>query len=205
MDKNTLKRRLIKIRGHKCEKCGLTEWLGVTIPIQIHHVDGDRHNNTIDNGQLLCPNCHALTDNFSGKNIRTRLDPLEKNEEIKRVAPQCHSVRDVLNRVGLCGSIPNYDRVNRIMREFGISFTTRVPSDKDIERRLKSRRVVRPIKSELEHLVWTIPTSAVATKYGVSDKAVSKWCMFYGISKPPRGYWSKQRLVTSEGVEPSPR
>lgn len=65
-----LKKKLIedKIKDHKCEKCGLNEWFGIKIPIELHHIDGDRFNNKLNNLQILCPNCHSQTDNYSGKN-----------------------------------------------------------------------------------------------------------------------------------------
>jgi hypothetical protein len=65
-----LRNRLVA-EGRKqpaCEWCGLTEWLGRSIPLELHHVDGDRTNNVLSNLTLLCPNCHALTDNYRGKN-----------------------------------------------------------------------------------------------------------------------------------------
>jgi Zn finger protein HypA/HybF involved in hydrogenase expression len=55
-------------KEHKCEKCKLSEWLGTPIPIELHHIDGDHYNNDFDNLEILCPNCHTLTDNNSGKN-----------------------------------------------------------------------------------------------------------------------------------------
>ena len=60
----SLKRNLILIRGHKCESCNLFLWLNSPIPLELHHIDGDRWNNKEENLQLLCPNCHALTDNY---------------------------------------------------------------------------------------------------------------------------------------------
>lgn len=56
---------------------------------------------------------------------------------------------------------------------------------------LKARKVVRPSKEDLEKLVWELPTTKLAKKFGVSDVAISKWCEAYSISKPPRGYWKK--------------
>lgn len=53
------------------------------------------------------------------------------------------------------------------------------------------RRVIRPDKETLEKEVWTVPTVQLAKKYGVSDKAIEKWCKSYGVSKPPRGYWAR--------------
>lgn len=55
-------------KTHRCECCGLETWLGNPIPLELHHKDGDRHNNTIENFELLCPNCHAFTDSYRGKN-----------------------------------------------------------------------------------------------------------------------------------------
>jgi hypothetical protein len=56
---------------------------------------------------------------------------------------------------------------------------------------------------ELRQLVWEIPTTHIASLYGVSDKAVEKRCRALGISKPPRGYWAKheQDLVLLEEGE----
>ena len=66
-----LAQRLLKerVKEHKCESCKRTEWEGVPIPLELHHINGTRTDNRISNLQLLCPNCHALTDNYRGKNI----------------------------------------------------------------------------------------------------------------------------------------
>ncbi|HLO47633.1 MAG TPA: hypothetical protein VK211_04325 [Kamptonema sp.] len=58
---------------------------------------------------------------------------------------------------------------------------------------LASRRVERPSKEELYNLIWSKPTSQLAKDFGVSDKAIEKWCKGYEIEKPPRGYWAKKQ------------
>lgn len=65
-----LKRKLINegVKQRRCENCGLTEWLGLEISLELHHVDGRRGNNTLENLLLLCPNCHAQTETYRGKN-----------------------------------------------------------------------------------------------------------------------------------------
>jgi len=65
-----LKLRLISegLKQHKCECCGITEWNGQLAPIELDHIDGNRYNNTIENLRILCPNCHAQTDTYRGKN-----------------------------------------------------------------------------------------------------------------------------------------
>ncbi len=51
-----------------CENCGLHTWQDVKIPLELHHIDGNNSNNNLENIQILCPNCHALTPNYRGKN-----------------------------------------------------------------------------------------------------------------------------------------
>jgi rubredoxin len=67
---NKVRKKLLDegYKEHRCECCGLTEWLDEPIPLELHHIDGDRNHNEISNYQLLCPNCHARTDSYRGKN-----------------------------------------------------------------------------------------------------------------------------------------
>jgi hypothetical protein len=51
-----------------------------------------------------------------------------------------------------------------------------------------------PSSNELKKLVWKKPTTSIAKDFGVSDKAVEKWCKKYNIEKPPRGYWQKKAV-----------
>ena len=69
---NKVRLKLLKegYKEHKCENCGLTEWLGQPIPLELHHKDGNPHNNVLENYVLLCPNCHAMTDSYRGKNSK---------------------------------------------------------------------------------------------------------------------------------------
>jgi hypothetical protein len=68
---STLRRRLVEegVKPHACEECRSSEWHGTPIPLELDHVDGDRTNNRLENLRLLCPNCHALTPTYRGRNI----------------------------------------------------------------------------------------------------------------------------------------
>lgn len=59
-----------KIKPYKCECCGISEWMNKPITLQVHHINGDHFDNRLENLQLLCPNCHSQTENFSGANIK---------------------------------------------------------------------------------------------------------------------------------------
>ena len=67
-----LKDELIKegIKPHRCENCGLEKWMGQPIPLELHHIDGDRTNHKLSNLMMLCPNCHSQTETFRAKNIK---------------------------------------------------------------------------------------------------------------------------------------
>ncbi|HEY7632083.1 MAG TPA: HNH endonuclease [Thermoleophilaceae bacterium] len=69
--RGTLKRRLIRegFKQAQCELCGIDEWLGQPLSLALHHVNGDGHDNRLENLQLLCPNCHSQTENFAGRNV----------------------------------------------------------------------------------------------------------------------------------------
>lgn len=62
------KKRLIEERGHKCENCKHSEWMGCVIPLELDHINGDHSNSSRDNLRLLCPTCHALTPTYKNKN-----------------------------------------------------------------------------------------------------------------------------------------
>lgn len=57
-------------RQRECQRCGLTEWQGEPIPLEVEHVNGISTDHRLANLQLLCPNCHALTPTWRGRNKR---------------------------------------------------------------------------------------------------------------------------------------
>ena len=65
-----LKNKLLKegIFENKCSLCGIHDWQNKTLNMQLDHIDGDSSNHRLDNLRLLCPNCHAQTDTYCGKN-----------------------------------------------------------------------------------------------------------------------------------------
>ena len=57
-----LKLKLIRdgLKEDKCEYCGNSHWLGIKLPLELHHEDGNHYNNELSNLKIVCPNCHAI-------------------------------------------------------------------------------------------------------------------------------------------------
>jgi len=67
-----LKLRLLRmgLKAARCEGCGLSEWRGRPIGLELHHVNGDNLDNRLENLQLLCGNCHSQTPNWGGRGVK---------------------------------------------------------------------------------------------------------------------------------------
>ena len=108
------KSALIQERGHKCESCGLEEWLGKPITLELEHSDGDRKNNTRENLQLFCPNCHSQTPTWRGKNINSGKVKVSDNDLLEALNSS-KNIRQALQKVGLTPKGGNYARCNKLL------------------------------------------------------------------------------------------
>jgi len=72
-----LKKRLFK-EGLKEKYCELCKWAEISEdgrqPLELDHINGDRHDNRLTNLRILCPNCHSLQLTHRGRNIKTCRD-----------------------------------------------------------------------------------------------------------------------------------
>ena len=82
---------------YRCSHCGLSTYsnfnvTNVPIPLEVEHINGNHTDNRIDNICLLCPNCHALTDTYKGKNMaiakQNKENPKQKNSKPKQMKAQ---------------------------------------------------------------------------------------------------------------------
>ena len=68
VDKSVIKRYLTETTGNFCYVCGIGDWNGKTIVLDLEHIDGNSDNNREDNVALICPNCHSQTSTYKGRN-----------------------------------------------------------------------------------------------------------------------------------------
>lgn len=70
-----LKKRLFAagLKPQYCEQC---RWAERTadghLPLELDHINGDRHDNRLENLRVLCPNCHSLTAHHRGRRGKTK-------------------------------------------------------------------------------------------------------------------------------------
>jgi Zn finger protein HypA/HybF involved in hydrogenase expression len=85
---------------YQCSSCGLSEWLGEHLVLELDHINGVNSDHRLENLRLLCPNCHSQTANFRGRNKNTGIKKVE-DVDLVLALQECPSVRSALMRVGL--------------------------------------------------------------------------------------------------------
>lgn len=111
--KGSHKKILIEERGHKCQSCNLETWLDEPIPLELEHSDGDNKNNVKENLLLLCPNCHAKTVYYRGRNINTGKVKVS-DEKLLTLIQNTPNIRQALIEAGLTPKGANYARAKKI-------------------------------------------------------------------------------------------
>ena len=128
---NDYKQKLIKfgVKKAECECCHNSVWNGQPIPLELHHIDGNHYNNAIENVQILCPNCHALCDNNSGKNVKSYRERLIRGAQVvkedlpiqyssKKIKKQLKHSEEQYKKLKALGKIDSMGRVSeRILTE----------------------------------------------------------------------------------------
>ena len=109
---------------YQCKICGCDgNWQGGHISLELHHEDGDNSNNEINNLIYLCPNCHAMTDNYRGKNkendSQTKPEIISEQEFIEALQ-RTPNIRQALIQLGLAPKGANYTRAKTLMIKYGI-------------------------------------------------------------------------------------
>jgi transposase len=178
---------------NECYECGqLPEWMGEPLCLILDHINGVNNDNRFENLRLLCPNCDAQQATFTGNNWRHPNKP--DAEELRRRASEA-PLRDLASCYGV-----QIGTVSKWLKEYGIEKPPRghwsrkgIASNRSREARKRQRKVEPPTADELAKLLWEIPSSKIAERYGLSDTMICKWAKSFGLSKPPRGYWSGRK------------
>ena len=159
-----LRRWFIKSNNipYKCSICGINNWLGKDISLQLDHINGDNHDNRLENLRWLCPNCHSQTETFCGKQTK-------KN----------HTTKNGITK----------EKVQYYCIDCGKEITAN--SVRCVEcARIARRTVERPDKEELRQIL--IQNSGnfvqVGRSFNVTDNTIRKWCVGYNLPSHSSDY-----------------
>lgn len=115
------KKRLFLEQEGRCSVCNLYEWNEKEIPLELDHIDGNHHDNSRNNVELLCPNCHAQTPTWRGRNLKNKAKKtFVSDEELIAALRREPSIRKALISCGLAGKGANYAKCYKLINENGI-------------------------------------------------------------------------------------
>lgn len=194
---------LIHESNNTCQNCGLHEWLGQKIPIEIDHIDGDHSNNDKSNLKVLCANCHSLTKNWRDRNKTSKRLKIPNSEILKSLIENNWNIRQTLISFKLSPKGGNYKRCHKIKKEyenFGSINDNKILNDIDHEKFMElynSSKPYREIASLLgisySRLKKYVITHKIKVRERVIDieeilslymefKSIVKVGKFYGVS-----------------------
>lgn len=188
-----LKNRLFKekLKEEKCEMCGITEWNGKPISLELHHINGNPTDNRIENLQILCPNCHSQTDTY--RKAKSALSEKIGVESLK-VREGVHGNADINPEPSIsqesdkaCAETLHGKPKSKKPKEIHYCATCGKPIPKSrkycsVECYRYSNKGNRPDVFTLLEIFEKYKTfTKVGEYFNVSDNAVRKWCIIYGI------------------------
>ena len=141
-----------------------------------------------------CQKC-GLGSEWQGEEISLQLDHINgvnndnRIENLRFLCPNCHSQTTSFNGKNKKNRYNCSDCGKEVTKE-----AKRCTSCSSIHAQKDKCR--RPEKHILKSLVWEKPCVKIAKDFDVSDSVIGKWCKFYDIDKPPRGYWAKKDAGT---------
>jgi len=167
---NTLKYKILEegIKEYKCEYCERTEWNGLPIPLELHHIDGDHYNNNLSNLMIVCPNCHAqLTSQQSvSQDSYTYKNYIGQNQ--KGSSEQKNKERKKQNKCIDCGK----PILSKSVRCVACAYNHRSSCPYNRE--------------ELKKLIRESNFRQIGKTNNVSDNTVRKWCKKFGLPTKSR-------------------
>ncbi len=111
------RRRVFEEQKHSCNKCGISEWQGYKITLELEHKDGNTSNNSRENLEGLCPNCHSVTDTWRGRNKPSKNGINEVSDEfLLQCLKETANIRQGLLKAGLAAKGNNYLRAKKLLR-----------------------------------------------------------------------------------------
>jgi hypothetical protein len=110
------RRRVFEEQKYCCNKCGISEWFTKPISLELEHKDGNNLNNTRENLEGLCPNCHSITDTWRGRNkpAKNGINQIS-DESLLQCLKESKNIRQGLLKAGIAAKGKNYERAKKLL------------------------------------------------------------------------------------------
>lgn len=106
---------------YKCNCCNIRKWNELPITLEIEHKDGNRLNNSKENLELLCPNCHSQTSTYR-KNRGDKIRTIINEDKVLEIFNECENINQLLLKLEASNSGGNYKRIQKILDENKLIF-----------------------------------------------------------------------------------
>jgi 5-methylcytosine-specific restriction endonuclease McrA len=146
--------------------------------------------------EYKCVEC-GVSDSYNNKPISLQLDHINgvsddnRLENLRFLCPNCHSQTETF-----CGKHKvqkNFCKCGKqIHRKSNMCRSCGSKHGFSKLREFKTK-INWPATELLKEWLWREPTVKIAKQLGLSDKAVEKHILKLGLTKPPRGYWMKNK------------
>jgi hypothetical protein len=109
----TKRLRVIAEQDGKCAGCGIGEWRGRPLSLEVDHRNGNNRDDSRENLSAVCPNCHSQTEGWRGRN-KNRIGRVG-DDDLRAALARESSAHRALISVGLSPRGANYRRVKRLL------------------------------------------------------------------------------------------
>lgn len=146
---------------YKCGECGISDWNGKPLSLELDHINGNNKDNRIENLRLQCLNCHSQTPTFRGKN-KTSINTIVGGENkipIDKIIRECTNCKIEIHKNNVSGYCKSC-----------------IPKYRTQTFKIKERPSLSTLENDIKELKSFV---AVGKKYNVSDNAIRKWIRRY--------------------------
>lgn len=146
----------------------------------VHHIDGDRSNNSIENLKLYASNAYHLSDAHGLK--------IPDQERYIALYESGMSAREIGKEIGV-----DHHAVAKSMRKSGVKTRTKEEA---------VRNPNMPQDDEIREMLKTMTFSEIADKIGIGLMHVKAYAKYHGIKSPRTGgvRKEKQRVLPSHDI-----
>lgn len=168
IENSNVKRKIVRnyilkynLLEYKCELCNCDgSWLDTKISLELDHKNGVNNDNRLSNLRFLCPNCHATTTTYRGRNVNDgiRVHHISKPQTGRHISKH--------NQCVDCGAkISN--RAERCIPCAAKHKTT--------------IKIDRPTRNELKEMIRIMPFTEIGDKYSADCNTIRFWCKKYNL------------------------